>query len=56
MIDACFLRVPDAQRVPELEAPQNGQEDAQRPAGGSAGVDHQTEPERRSWWRRVFGA
>ncbi len=57
VIDACFLRVPDAQRVPELvEAPQNGQEDAQRPAGGSAGVDHQTEPERRSWWRRVFGA
>ncbi len=45
-----------AARVPELvEAPQNGQEDAQRPAGGSAGVESQEEPERRSWWRRVFG-
>ncbi len=53
--DAILLTL--AQRVPELvEANQNGQEDAQRPAGGSAGVDHQTEPERRSWWRRVFGA
>ncbi|MDP9458407.1 MAG: hypothetical protein M3Q60_22110 [Actinomycetota bacterium] len=44
-----------AQRVPELEAPQNGQEAAQRPAGGSAGVESQEEPERRSWWRRIFG-
>ncbi len=43
------------ERVPELEAPQNGQEDAQRPAGGSAGVESQEEPERRSWWRRIFG-
>jgi hypothetical protein len=44
------------ERVPELvEAPQNDQEDAQRPAGGSAGVESQEEPERRSWWRRIFG-
>ncbi len=44
------------ERVPELvEAPQNDQEDAQRPTGGSAGVESQEEPERRSWWRRVFG-
>ncbi len=42
-------------RVPELEAPQNDQEDAQRPTGGSAGVESQEEPERRSWWRRIFG-
>ncbi len=52
--DAILLTL--AQRVPELEAPQNGQEDAQRPAGGSAGVEEsQSEPERRSWWRRIFG-
>ncbi len=46
-----------AQRVPELvEAPQDGQEGAQRPAGSSAGVvESQEEPERLSWWRRVFG-
>ncbi len=52
--DAILLTL--AQRVPELEAPQNGQEDTQRPAGGSAGVEEsQSEPERRSWWRRIFG-
>ncbi len=54
MIDACFLRVPDAQRVPELEAPQNGQDGAQEPTRGSGGVARE-EPERRSWWARWFG-
>ncbi len=52
--DAILLTL--AQRVPELvEAPQDGQEGAQRPAGSSAGVESQEEPERRSWWRRIFG-
>ncbi len=43
------------ERVPELEASQDVQEDARRPAEGAGGVEHQPEPERRSWWRRVFG-
>ncbi len=51
--DAILLTL--AQRVPELVAPQNGQEDAQRPAEGTGGVESQSEPERRSWWRRIFG-
>ncbi len=51
--DAILLTL--AQRVPELVAPQNGQEDAQRPAEGTGGVESQEEPERRSWWRRIFG-
>ncbi len=56
VIDACFLRVPDAQRVPELvEASQTGQEDARGPADGSVEAEDREEPERRSWWRRVFG-
>jgi len=43
------------ERVPELEASQNVQEAAQEPPNGAGGVDHGPEPERRSWWRRVFG-
>ncbi len=42
-------------RVPELEATQNGQEGAQRPAGGSVEAEGREEPERRSWWARWFG-
>jgi hypothetical protein len=42
-------------RVPELEATQNGQEGAQRPADGSVKAEGREEPERRSWWRRLFG-
>jgi excisionase family DNA binding protein len=44
-----------AQRVPELEAPQDGQEDAQEPPNGAGVANQGQEPERRSWWRRVFG-
>lgn len=44
-----------AQRVPELEAPQNGQEPPQESPNGSGGVDHGPEPERPSWWRRLLG-
>ncbi len=40
------------ERVPELEAPRNGQEDAQAPPEG---VGDGEEPEKRSWWRRMFG-
>ncbi len=51
--DAILLTL--AQRVPELEASQGGQEDVQEPASGSGGVEDRKEPERRSWWRRLFG-
>ncbi len=51
--DAILLTL--AQRVPELEAPQNGQEDVQEPPYGAGGVVDWEEPERLSWWRRVFG-
>ncbi|MDP9475130.1 MAG: hypothetical protein M3R38_05465 [Actinomycetota bacterium] len=44
-----------AARVPELEAPQGGQEAPQEPTGGRGGVEDREEPERRSWWRRIFG-
>ncbi len=44
-----------AQRVPELEAPQNGQEDVQRPADGSVEAEGREERERRSWWCKLFG-
>ncbi len=54
--DAILLTL--AQRVPELEASQNGQEDVQEPPYGAGGVDME-EPERsvrsRSWWRRLIG-
>ena len=48
------------ERVPALEAAQNGQEDARRrPADGAGGVDDgerlQNGSERLSWWRRFFG-
>ncbi len=51
--DAILLML--AQRVPELEATQNGQEGAQRPADGSVKAEGWEEREGRSWWRRVFG-
>ncbi|MDP9479080.1 MAG: hypothetical protein M3R38_25940 [Actinomycetota bacterium] len=49
-----------AQRVPELvEAPQDGQDGAQRPADTNGGVEEVgergTEPQRASWWARWFG-
>ena len=43
------------QRIPELEASKDVQEDAQKPRHGTGGVKDVEEPERRSWWRRVFG-
>jgi excisionase family DNA binding protein len=43
------------QRIPELEASQDVQEDAQEPRHGTGGVEDGEEPEGRSWWRRVFG-
>jgi hypothetical protein len=51
--DAILLTL--AQRVPELEAPQNDQEDSQEPPNGAGGADYRTEPEQPSWWRRFFG-
>ncbi|MDP9458038.1 MAG: hypothetical protein M3Q60_20210 [Actinomycetota bacterium] len=42
------------QRVPELEASQNGQDGAQQPPHGAGGMVDREEPERRSWWRRIF--
>ncbi len=41
-------------RIPAIEAPEDGQEATQEPTRGSGGVARE-EPERRSWWRRVFG-
>ncbi len=43
------------ERVPALEAAQNGQEDAQGPPRVAGGVQDGEEPEGRSWWRRLFG-
>jgi predicted ArsR family transcriptional regulator len=46
------------QRVPELEAPRNGYETAAEDAGGVERPfteEAQEAPERRSWWRRMFG-
>ncbi len=43
------------ERVPELEAPQNGQEDTEEPARGTEGVEDGKGPEKRPWWRRIFG-
>ncbi len=47
------------QRVPELEAPRNGQEMAAEDAGGveprPATEEAQEAAEPRSWWRRWFG-
>ncbi len=56
--DTLMARLMD--RVPELQAPhheahQDVQEDAQEPRHGTGGVKDGEEPERRSWWRRVFG-
>ncbi len=51
--DAILLTL--AQRVPELEAPQSAQDAPQEPPYGAGGVEVGEEPERRSWWRRVFG-
>ncbi len=42
-------------RIPAIEAPEDGQEATQEPTRGSEGVADREEPERRSWWRRVFG-
>ncbi len=42
------------ERVPELEPSQNGQEDGREPRQDVV-VEDGEEPERRSWWRRVFG-
>ncbi len=50
--DAILLTL--AQRVPELEASQNGQEDARGPAEGVGGMEE--EPEGRSWWQKIFGS
>ncbi len=51
--DAILLTL--AQRVPELEAPTDAQDGAQDPPNGTVGSEALREPERRSWWRRVFG-
>ncbi len=50
--DAILLTL--AQRVPELEASQTGQEDARGPAEGVGGMEE--EPEGRSWWQKIFGS
>ncbi|MDP9478693.1 MAG: hypothetical protein M3R38_23925 [Actinomycetota bacterium] len=50
--DAILLTL--AQRVPELEPPQGCQEGAEEPPNGVVGAEAHREPERRSWWRRVF--
>ena len=47
------------ERVPELKASRNGQEDAQEPRHGSGGVEEEGKegnggPEKRSWWRGWF--
>ena len=44
-----------AQRVPELEASQDVQEDAQEPRHGTGGVEDGERAEKRPWWRRMFG-
>ncbi len=54
--DAILLTL--AQRVPELEASPNGQEDAQEPsreAGGEKDGERNGEAQKASWWRRIFG-
>ncbi|MDP9475491.1 MAG: hypothetical protein M3R38_07335 [Actinomycetota bacterium] len=54
--DAILLTL--AQRVPELEAPTDDQEDAQEPRHGAGGVEdgeQLRDISGRSWWRRVFG-
>lgn len=51
--DAILLTL--AQRVPELEASQGGQEDVQEPASGGGVVEYREEPDGRSWWRRLLG-
>ncbi len=43
------------QRVPELEVSQDVQEAPAAPPGGSGGVEDGEVPEKRSWWRRIFG-
>ncbi len=42
-------------RIPQLEAPQEPQNEAQEPEQGDVGVETPQEPEKRSWWRRYFG-
>ncbi len=45
------------ERVPALEtAPQSGPEAPVGPPSGGGGVGYREEPERRSWWRRLFDA
>ena len=44
-----------AQRVPELEAPQNGQENARRSVEREDREAPQSVSERPSWWRRFIG-
>ncbi len=56
--DAILLTL--AQRVPELvEAPLNGQDDAQEPSREAGGVEDRErggEAQKASWWRRLFGS
>ncbi len=54
--DAILLTL--AQRVPGLEAPQNGQDGAEDPPRGPGGVEDGErggEARQASWWRRIFG-
>lgn len=49
-----------AQRLPELEAPRDTPPEAPESplsgSDGSVGDTHTPEPERPSWWQRIFGA
>lgn len=51
--DAILLTL--AQRVPELEASQDGQDGAQGPPHEAGRVEYREAGEKRSWWRRLFG-
>jgi hypothetical protein len=44
------------QRIPELEAPASpeGRESPVPPSEGAPGTTESPEPERRSWWRRIW--
>ena len=55
--DAILMNLTD--RIPQLEAPQEPPEPPEMPSepvrGTEAPPEQETGPERRSWWRRIFG-
>ena len=55
--DAILMNLTD--RIPQLEAPQEPPEPPETPSepvrGTEAPPEQETGPERRSWWRRIFG-